>query len=160
MDTFFTAYLALWISCCVAAAVLFARGRRAFVIGRRAYWRYLAEPWKLATFAIAAAGLIVIAPYTGDHTWDYVDAAFMSLFTFTTAPWAVGTLYLAIRRRASARNAFVAACAWMFSSSWSYDAYVLVKSGVYPTTWWSNILLAGVLYVAAGLLWNLVWAMK
>ena len=157
MDTFFTAYLAFWVACCVAALVLFARDRRAFVIGRREYWRFLAEPWKLVTFTVAAVGLAVVAPYTGDHTWDYVDATFMSVFTYTTAPWAVGTIYLALRGKESLKHAFVAACAWMFSTSWSYDAYILLKSGAYPATWWSNILLSGVMYVCAGLMWSLVW---
>jgi hypothetical protein len=57
----------------------------------RAYWRFVARPWNLATFAGAMAGLVLVAPYTGDLTWDYVDAVFMSVLTFASAPWLVGT---------------------------------------------------------------------
>jgi hypothetical protein len=75
----------------------------------------------------------------------------------TTAPWAVGALYLALRRRVPVRQAFVAACAWMFSTSWSYDGYMVLLYKVYPQTWWSNILLSGVMYLSTGLMWNLQW---
>ncbi len=37
------------------------------------------------TFVLAAAGITTIAPYTSDPTWDYVDAAFMSVLAFATA---------------------------------------------------------------------------
>jgi hypothetical protein len=57
----------------------------------------LFQDWKIVTFIISAIGLTVIAPYTGDPTWDYVDAAFMSILTYTTAPWVVGTIYLTLR---------------------------------------------------------------
>ncbi len=102
------------------------------------YWRFLARPWKLTTFAVAAAGLIVIAPYTGDPTWDHVDAAFMSILAFGTAPWAVETLYRAVRDRVPRRQTFVALCVWLFSASWSYDLYLLVRDGHYPVTWWGR----------------------
>jgi hypothetical protein len=43
----------------------------------------------------------------------------------------------------------------MFSVSWSYDVYILLKHGYYPPTWLPNIVLSSILYFAAGLLWNL-----
>ncbi|MBI4608682.1 MAG: hypothetical protein HY726_06730 [Candidatus Rokubacteria bacterium] len=43
---------------------------------------------RAVTFAVAAMGLSLIAPYTGDPR-DYVDAAFMSVLAFSSAPWAV-----------------------------------------------------------------------
>jgi hypothetical protein len=157
MDSFFVIYMAAWIACCVAAAVVFLRRPSRYAIARREYWRYLAEPWKLLTFAVATTGMVLIAPYTGDHTWDYFDAAFMSVMTFATASWSVGVLYLLIRRRVPADHAFIAFTLWMFSASWSYDAYILAKSGAYPATWWSNIVLSSVMYLCAGLMWNLQW---
>lgn len=96
-----------------------------------------------------------MAPYTGDPTWDYVDAAFMSILTFLTAPWAVGTLYLALRRQAKPVHVYIAVCVWMFSASWAYDVYILLKHGYYPPTWVPNIVLSSILYFVAGLMWNL-----
>ena len=81
----------------------------------------------------------------------------MSILTFATAPWAVGTLYLAIHRKATLVQIYVAICIWMFSASWSYDLYLVLRDGLYPITWLPNIFASSVLYVSAGLLWNLEW---
>jgi hypothetical protein len=99
--------------------------------------------------------LIFIAPYTGDMTWDYYDAAFMSILTFVTAPWTVGVLYNTLRGQRSFGDAYVALCVWMFSASWSYDLYLLLRDGNYPATWAANIGASSLLYFSAGLLWNL-----
>ena len=115
----------------------------------------MASSWKLVTFAVAATAMTVMAPYTGDPTWDYFDASFMSILTYLTAPWAVGTLYLALHRKSNAVHVYIAVCVWMFSVSWAYDVYILLKSGYYPATWLPNIVLSSILYFAAGLLWNL-----
>jgi hypothetical protein len=75
-----------------------------------------------------------------DCTWDFMNASFMSLLAFTTAPWAIGTLYLALRGRASGTSAYIAVCIWLFSASWSYDLWHLVDFGEYPPTWLPNVL--------------------
>ena len=111
----------------------------------------------MLTFVVAGTGLTIMAPYTGDPTWDYIDAAFMSVLTFTTAPWVVGTLYLSARRRVSWVHTYVAICIWLFSASWSYDLYLVIRDGTYPNTWLPNIFASSVLYASAGLLWNLEW---
>lgn len=157
IDGFFIVYTALWVSACMIAAALYFRDPQAFSISRPDYFRFLFIPWKVATFAIAALGLSLVAPYTGDPTWDYVDAAFMSVMTFVTAPWVVGTIYLFIRRSVGFQSLYVALCLWMFSASWSYDLYLLVRDGSYPFTWLPNLFASSVLYLAAGLLWNLEW---
>ncbi len=157
MTPFFTAYVTGWSIACAAAVFLMVRERRTLVLFKSAYWRSLLTGWKLVSFAIAAIAMILIAPYTGDPTWDYIDASFMSIFTFLTAPWALGTLYLACRRQAALTHVYVMVCVWMFSVSWSYDLYILLRDGYYPATWLPNIVLSSVLYVAAGLLWNLQW---
>lgn len=148
-------YLAAWLAACALALWLYLRDRGAYVVSRPAYWRFVLAPWKATTFALAATGMVVVAPYTGDPTWDYFDAAFMSIFCYATAPWAVGTVYRLAQRRAHWREIYVMACAWMFTVSWSYDGYMLLKSGYYPATWQSNIALSSILYVSAGLLWSL-----
>jgi hypothetical protein len=157
MEPFFYWYMAAWIAACGVALALYLAGRRAYAISHRDYWRFLGEPWKLATFAIAITGITLIAPYTGDPTWDHVDGFSMSALTFATAPWAVGVMYQAIRGRAQMKEVYVAACAWMFSASWSYDLYLVLRDGDYPGTWLPNIFASSVLYASAGLMWNLEW---
>ncbi len=155
MTPFFTAYIIGYSLACAAAVFLAVRERKTLVLFQSRYWRFLLTSWKLVTFTIAALAIIIMAPYTGDPTWDYVDASFMSIFTFLSAPWALGTLYLALRRQSTLAHVYVAVCVWMFSVSWSYDLYMLLKEGYYPLTWLPNIVLSSIIYFAAGLMWNL-----
>ncbi len=150
-------YLAFWLFLCALALFMFVRDPGAYSISSAGYRRFLCVRWKLVTFAIAACGITIVAPYTGDPTWDYIDAAFMSALTFVTAPWSVGTLYRSIRQCRFTRATLLALCLWMFSASWSYDLYLLLRDGYYPDTWFSNIFASSVLYCSAGLLWNLEW---
>jgi len=148
-------YAAFWAVATAAASVVAARQRARLVDELPAYGRFLLAPWKLATFALSAGFFVAVAPYTPDPTWDRVDASFMSLATYLTAPWSVGTLYRAARRRIPAASALLAAVVWLWSSSWSYDAYIWWRDKSYPPTWWSNIIASGVLYACAGLFWSL-----
>jgi len=157
LEPFFVGYLAAWAAACAIAVALVARRPAAFEITGAAYRRYLLQPWKLATFAVAAAGITLIAPYTGDPTWDYFDALMMSVLTFATAPWAVGTLHRALRGRAGAAQAYAALCALLFSASWCYDLYLVLRDGAYPVTWWANMAASSILYLLAGMLWSLEW---
>ena len=157
MRMFFTIYITFWATACLIAAVVYIRDRQSYALSHSGYWHFLFKPWKVITFLIAATGLTVIAPYTGDPTWDYFDALFMSLLTFFTAPWATGVLYKVAKRELALKQAFVAGCIWMFSASWSYDLYLLIRDGCYPVTWFSNIFASSALYISAGLLWNLDW---
>lgn len=151
------AYLAVWVILFLAAMAILVRQRKGISLLTRAYWHYLTEPWKVVTFLVALTGFVWISWHTFDPTWDYIDAAFMSILTYLTAPWAIGTLYRAMHKKAKMAHAYVAICLWLFSASWSYDAYMLWREGYYPITWWSNLLLSSVLYIAAGLMWNLAW---
>lgn len=157
MSNLFVLYISTWITVCLLAIYLMVRRRDSLELFQRKYWRYLLQGWKVLTFTIAATGLTVIAPYTGDPTWDYIDALFMSVLTFTTAPWAVGTMYRSIVRKVSWDHTYIAGCVWMFSASWSYDLYLVIRDGVYPLTWFANIFLSSVMYLSAGFLWNLEW---
>jgi hypothetical protein len=149
--------MAAWGAACAMAVGVYAQRPASFSITGRGYWSFLLVPWKVVTFGIATIAMTVVAPYTGDPTWDYVDALFMSVLCFLGAPWVVGTLYLAVRGRARATSVYVAICLWMFSASWSYDLYILLRDGVYPNTWLPNIFASSVLYISAGLLWSLDW---
>lgn len=150
-------YVATYLAACAVAVALFAQSPESFSFYSSGYRRFISAPWKVATFIIAMTGLTLMAPYTGDPTWDYVDSVFMSAFTYLGAPWVVGTLYQTARGSATLRQAYVAACIWMFSASWSYDLYILLKTGLYPDTWLENISASSVLFLSAGLLWNLDW---
>ena len=155
MSGFFVWYIAAWGTACVLALAVFLWKRESFALARRDYWRFLLQPWKVALFLPAAGGMMIMAPWTGDPTWDWIDAGFMSVLTFATAPWVLGVIYGALRRRAGWEQVYVAVCLWMFSASWSYDLYILLRDGAYPLTWSANIFASSVLYISAGLLWNL-----
>lgn len=150
-------YLVCWLAACAGAALLYLRNIDAFAISHRRYWRFLLKSWKFIIFIIAAAGITLMAPHSGDPTWDYYDGFFMSCLTYATAPWSVGILYRAIKGKADTKQLYVAACLWMFSASWSYDLYLLLRDGLYPSTWLPNIAASSFLYLLAGCLWNLAW---
>lgn len=157
MELFHKIYIICWGAACLLALLLFIRDRASYALSKRAYRQFIFQPWKITTFAIAVCGIVFIAPYTGDPTWDYFDAFFMSVLTYLTAPWSIGVLYLAMKRKVHLSQAFVAFCLWMFSASWSYDLYLLLRDGYYPITWLPNIFASSVLYISAGLFWNLDW---
>jgi len=49
----------------------------------------------------------------------------------------------------------IAAALWLFSASWFYDGYLLLRDGAYTPRWFGNLTLSTVTYLCAGLLWNL-----
>ena len=148
-------YVAVWSAAVMACGIAVARERREYDILSRAYLRSRLAPWKVVTFLIAATFFVIAAPYTGDPTWDHVDGAFMSVLTYVTAPWAVGVVVRVRRGLLPRRQLFVAMGVAMFAASWSYDGYVFLRDGIYPQTWWSNILASGTLYTSAGMMWSL-----
>jgi hypothetical protein len=157
MGPFFKIYTLLWITAFAFSVFSVIRDKSLYAFLHKSYWQFLFKPWKVITFIIGAFGLTVIAPYTGDYTWDYYDTALMSVLTFLTAPWAVGILYKFRKGEACFRQVFVAFCAWMLSASWSYDIYMYFREGRYPATWLANIGLSSFLYAYAGFMWNLDW---
>lgn len=157
MTTPFALYTAAWIAACLLAAYLMARHHSTLELFQARYRRFLLQGWKVLSFIVAAAGLTLVAPYANDTTWDYVDALVMSVLTFATAPWVVGTLYRVLKRQASWVNGYVAACLWLFSASWFYDAYIVLRDGAYSPYWLPNLFLSSLLYLSAGLMWSLEW---
>jgi hypothetical protein len=150
-------YLVAWLVAVLVAGLLAVKHRRQVSLFGSDYRRFLAVRWRLWTFAVATLALVLVAPATGDPTWDYYDAGFMAALTFTTAPWSLGCLFRAIRGRRDPVELYLAACAWMFSASWSYDLYILLRDGLYPPSWLSNVGASSILYGAAGLFWSLEW---
>lgn len=110
-------YVSFWTMTCIYAVYLLIKYRASFAVFRRVYYDYLFHKWKIITFCIAWSAFVVIAPYTGDPTWDYIDASFMSILTFFISPWTVATLYLSMKRKVNWRVTYVAICAWLFTAS-------------------------------------------
>lgn len=150
-------YTLAWLACCIAAGKLVLSHRASFAFLHQEYRQLQSEPWKLVTGITATIGLTIMAPYTGDPTWDYVDALFMSVLTYTTAPWVVAILYRSAKQQATLQQLFVALCLWFFSASWSYDLYIWLRDGYYPQTWSSNLVASSFLYLMGGLVWCLEW---
>ena len=134
MPTFFYIYITVWMTACLIAIVLMIQNRKTIILFQQSYWDFLKIKWKFTTFVIATSAFIILAPYTGDPTWDYYDAAFMSILTFITAPWSTGILFRFIKRQEKLLVAYIATCCWMFSASWSYDIYLVFRDGEYPNT--------------------------
>jgi hypothetical protein len=153
----FALYVGLQFAAVAAACTVAWRRRSEIGLLSAGYRAFLFRPWRIVTLAISGGAITLLAPWTGDPTWDHVDGAVMSACTFLTAPWSLGTLYRVSFGKAARRDAFVAAVAWLFSASWSYDLWILLRDGHYPGTWLANLGASSVLYVAAGLMWNLDW---
>jgi hypothetical protein len=150
-------YIITYVTLILAAIILLVSKRKSCTLFGGDYRRFLLVPWKVTTFLIGAVGTAVIAPYSGDPTWDYFDALFMASFTFLSAPWSIGTIWKWLRRERSLWELFAALCLWFFSASWSYDLYILWRDGAYPQMWRDNLYASSFLYIMAGLLWNLEW---
>ena len=117
MNTFFYIYIAFWSLACLIAATLYIRDNKSYALSHSRYWYFLFKPWKIVTFLIATSGMTVIAPYTGDPTWDYFDALFMSLLTYLTAPWAIGAIFKVIKK-----NCPLSKPLWLFAYGCSLQA--------------------------------------
>jgi hypothetical protein len=128
---------------------------RTCVLRDPAYWAYLATPWRAATWLIATVGLAAIAPYTGDPYWDYAVAVGMATGVGVTGPWAVGELWRATRRQASAFAVWGALGAAWLTVAGVYDGWNLIRWGHYPVTWQENLPASGALYLLGGLFWSL-----
>jgi hypothetical protein len=148
-------YVACWVACCGFAAGILWRDRRQLRPEWRAYVRFLGVPWKLAIFFPAGIFVTFAGRFTDDETWDAVTGGGMSVLTFLTAPWALGLLFQVMVGRRPWRYALMAVVLVLFSSSWFYDGYLLWRDRSYTSRWSSNLLLSPIIYVAAGLLWNL-----
>lgn len=157
MSPAFQIYTGAWmLAVALAVGLLVAQPKRHALLSAD-YRRFLGEPWKLVAFALGGGLITFIAPYTDDPTWDRVNGFFMSVLCFATAPWTVGVLYRAARRRAGAAEVYVALCAWFLTASWSYDIYLFWRDGEYPLTWLPNLYASSLIYLCAGLFWNLEW---
>jgi hypothetical protein len=160
MSMFLKVYTVVWACACLVAVILYLKDRGSFPLSHQTYWRSVFTPWKVVTFLIAVAGLIILASTVRDPELDYFDAVFMAVLTYLTAPWVVGVFYRFAKGTAPAAQAFVALCLWLFCASWFFDSYILLKDGHYPLLWPTYMLGTLGLYVLGGLFWNLDWRLQ
>lgn len=147
-------YLAVWIVYCFGA-VAFAASDRSFKSLVKPYVGYLLVPWKLVLFLPAGIFVTFAGQFAWDDTWDLVSGAGMSILTFLTAPLTLGIAVQVYQRRLPARLLIIASAMMLFSASWFYDGWLLLRDGRYPNMWLPNLLLSPYLYVLAGVVWNL-----
>jgi len=119
------------------------------------YFRFLFTPWKVITFVLATLGITLVAPYTGDPTWDYGVSIIMSVMTYLSAPWVCGVTYRFFNRRSSFYDLIIAIAMWLLSASLSYDLYNYFKLGFFPDSSLANLSISTGLYFLGGLFWNL-----
>jgi hypothetical protein len=148
-------YIYGWVSFCVIALAILVYDRKVLVSRWRDYLRLLCVPWKLVLFVPALLFVTFAGRLTDDETWDVVTGGGMSILTYSTAPWSVGLFYRVGKQQLPLRDLVVATAFCLFSSSWFYDAYLLWRDGEYTTRWLGNLMLSPIIYVCAGLLWNL-----
>lgn len=159
-DLFFQNYLIFWVLTCLILIFVCIKKFKDISFFTRQYFYFLFQPWKIVTFLGAAATLIFISPYMADPTWDYTNMSIMATLTYVSAPWSIGVLYRTITKKSTYIELFLAVGLLLFSASWSYDAYILLRDGVYPGAWKENIVASSILYFLAGLLWNIEWSSK
>jgi hypothetical protein len=155
LSSFFVIYLTCWISFCIIALCILCIERKRLARELRIYFGFLCMPWKLWIFAPAFLFVSFAGPYTNDETWDFVTGSGMSILTYITAPWSVGLIYQVAVGKRPLRYLVVAIALLLFSSSWFYDAYLVWRDQAYTHRWAGNLMLSPIIYVAAGLLWNL-----
>jgi len=147
-------YFASWVIALAVSLTWAFRHRDTFPLLGKAYRSFLFEGWKLFTFAVATAFVTLSAPYSGDPIWDFFDSLLISSLTYLLSPWAVGVVYRGLSsRRVDAT--FAVACCLFFVPCWAYDLYILLRDGIYPSTWASNLVLSGGITLIAGMFWNL-----
>jgi len=155
ISPFFVKYLAIWASFCLVAVFILILDRKRLFLESREYLSSLCVPWKLCLFVPALIFVTFAGRYTNDETWDLVTGSGMAILTFLTAPWAIGLIYQVFVGRRPVRYLVVALALLLFSSSWFYDGYLLLRDGAYTGRWAGNLMLSPFIYVAAGMLWNL-----
>ena len=147
-----TLYIAGWCAFTVLAAAVAWRYVR---LSARDALAFLLVPWKVAVFVPAILFVTFAGRFTDDETWDVVSGGGMTILTVLTAWWSVGTAVRVVRRLAHPRELVVALGATLFSSSWFYDGYLLLRDGAYTQRWLGNLMLSPTIYLCAGLLSNL-----
>lgn len=146
-------YMFCWVLLLVSAGALIVRDQAHLGLFSRQHLRFLLEPWKLATFAVATAALAALAPVVDLPTWDVPVSVLMGTAVYLTAPWSIAQLARPGTLRERRVNVYAAAVL-LFVPCWSYDLYWLIRDGAYPATWAANLVFSGCVSAIAGVVWN------
>jgi hypothetical protein len=152
MTPFLVCYLVGWLAFCALALVIAVRSVRVRPSDAIAFLR---EPWKLLIFVPGIAFVTFAGRFTDDETWDVVSGGGMSILTALTAWWSVGTAARVVRKTAPPSHLIVVLAVTLFSSSWFYDGWLLLRDGAYTSRWLGNLMLSPTVYLCAGLVSNL-----
>jgi hypothetical protein len=152
MTPFLVRYFAGWTVFCVIAALIAVKAVR---LDMRDALAFLRVPWKLSLFVPAIVFVTFAGHFTDDETWDVVSGGGMSVLTVLTAWWSVGVAVQVVRRMRAPSHLVVALALTLFSSSWFYDGYLLVRDGAYTQRWLGNLMLSPTIYLCAGVVTNL-----
>lgn len=155
MTPFLEKYVLGWTVFSAIAGWIMLGDRKRLAVELPVYLRFLFIPWKLCLFVPALLFVTFAGRYTDDETWDVITGGGMSFLTFLTAPWAAGLIWQVFTGRRAIRYLWVASALCLFSSSWFYDGYLLLRDGTYTHRWLGNLMLSPIIYWAAALLWNL-----
>ncbi len=155
MTLFLVKYTVGWISFCLIALVLLIKDARFLASEWQKYWSFLTVPWKLFVFVPAILFVTFAGRFTNDETWDMISGGGMSILTFLTAAWSVGIVYKVLHGERNWTFLVIAIALGLFSSSWFYDGYLLLRDGAYTHRWLGNLMLLPIIYLSAGLLLNL-----
>ncbi|MBU4485569.1 MAG: hypothetical protein KKD38_01445 [Candidatus Delongbacteria bacterium] len=156
-DIFMQTYFSTWVILLLLATAIVKKNKNDYEFLHKSYWKFLFEPWKLITFFIATTCITIIAPYSGDPTWDYPDSILISVLTYVISPWTAGIFYQAVSKKKFNIKLFTAIIFFLVPC-WAYDAYIYFKDGYYPTTWFTNVIISSGIVLTAGLFWNLCWS--
>ena len=152
MTPFLVRYLVGWVAFSLLGAVLAVKDVRVSVADAV---RLVCQPWKVALFVPAMVFVTLAGRFTDDETWDAGSGGGMSGLTVLTAWWSVGAVAQVLRGSAPLSHLVVAVTLTLFSSSWFYDGYLLLRDGAYTHRWLGNLMLSPIIYVCAGLVMNL-----
>jgi len=160
LNLYFKIYISLCLLLFFIGLYLSIKKFNHLEIFTKSYLIFISKTWKLITFIIAFISFNLIGPFSGDPTWDLYTSSAMSLLTYLSAPWSVGIFYKFLKKNTDKTKLFIAFIALMFSVSWCYDWYLVIKIGRYPETWLANIFLSSIVYIAAGFYWNIEFRLK
>jgi hypothetical protein len=155
LSPFHVRYVCGWVAFSLLAVALAIHDRKRLLPEWRLYLGLLGVRWKLLVFVPAVVFVTFAGRFTDDETWDMISGGGMAVLTVLTSAWAIGVSYKVLVGERPVRWLVLAAVAWLFSSSWFYDGYLLLRDGAYTRRWLGNLMLSPIIYLCAGLLANM-----
>lgn len=151
----FKLYILAYSLLMLISIFLIFKNRLKYNLFTKQYWLFIFTPSRVLIYIIGSLALIIPVPLLKLHSWDYPIAVFQPLFSYLTAPWAVGVFYRAIKGQNKIDEIFIAICMMLFAGSWSVELYLVFRDGFYMPDWLVNIPIGIFCYILVGILWNI-----